>query len=153
MNLETTISIFGGGLGSGCNPAVGKCGRKGGDGNELKGALVGDGFYGNGKFHEEKDFGFRLEEHAALARRVGLASKDSADPIKDALKAGWVRVVHYSHSSTVSFEAWSRKEPNLRDAILRLPASVEKVSWEVWYPKEAYVAGLTKEKALEELGD
>lgn len=27
MNLGTTISIFAGGPGSGCNPAVGKCGR------------------------------------------------------------------------------------------------------------------------------
>lgn len=27
MNLQTTLSIFAGGAGSGCNPAAGKCGR------------------------------------------------------------------------------------------------------------------------------
>lgn len=34
MNLATTITMYGGGLGSGCNPAAGKCGRPSGFGKE-----------------------------------------------------------------------------------------------------------------------
>lgn len=36
MNLASTISIYAGGPGSGCNPEVGKCGRKKGSGSGEK---------------------------------------------------------------------------------------------------------------------
>jgi hypothetical protein len=151
MNLFSTLSLYGGGPGSGCNPAVGKCGRPPRGAYELKGALVGDGFYKDGYFYEQ-DYEKR-ENHWKQAIRIGLVKRENKDPeevLNEVLKKGFVRVLHHSGPTSVNLEAWDKSEPNLREAVLRLPDKVNRISVEYWNPHQ-YFYVKNKEEVLDRI--
>ncbi len=65
MNLETALSIYGGGPGSGCNPAAGRCGRTKFSKEELQ-QFVREWRYPKGSV----GFGNPTDETRAKARKI-----------------------------------------------------------------------------------